>query len=107
MVKSDLDVCPNCSHPFPPEQPAVVKTVGSTLQEVVRNTSRPAVGRPFRFILFFMLSFIAILAFMSMEGLTLSGSTDANYLFGDVISVSLVALLISAVLIFIDYIAND
>jgi hypothetical protein len=57
--------------------------------------------------LVFLLSFIAVLAFMTVEGMKLTGSTDANYLFGDVILVSLVALIIALAIMFLDYLTSD
>ena len=84
-----------------------VKSVETLLQEVIRNTSRPAVGRPFKFILVYLLSFVGILAFMSVEGMRLTGGTDANYLLGDVIMVMLVALVISLPIMFLDYLTSD
>jgi hypothetical protein len=106
-VEKELGTCPNCSHEFPVEKPAETKSVELLLQEVLDNSSRRAIGRPFKFILVFLLSFIAVLSFMAVEGLRLSGGTDTNYLLGDVVLVSLVALVIALVIIFLDYIGND
>jgi hypothetical protein len=69
--------------------------------------SMQPIGRPFKFILIFLLSFIAVLAFTIAEGIRLSGSLDVGYLLGDVILVSLVALIITVVIMFIDYLTSD
>jgi len=105
-VEKDLDTCPNCSHPFPVGEPKVEDTT-KVRPEPGFLSPLSMKGRPFKFIQLFLLSFIAILAFMSAEGMKLNGSLDSSYLLGDVIWVSLVAVLISVVLMFIDYLTSE
>ena len=104
-VEKDLDTCPNCSHPFPIGEPE--ETISKDRPEPSFLSPLSMKGRPFKLIQLFLLSFIAILAFMSAEGMKLNGSLDSNYLLGDVIWVSLVALLIAVVLMFIDYLTSE
>ena len=66
-----------------------------------------ALSRPFKFILLILLSFIAVLAFINAEGMKLNGSTDSSYLFGDIVFVSLAAVLLAAAFMFIDYMLSD
>jgi len=105
MVKADLEVCPNCSHPFPIETPAVQKSIPMTGIEPPKTVQ--AIGRPFKFILLFLLSFIAVLVFILAEGGKLNGSGNTSYLLGDVIWVTLVAIGIAVVLMFIEYMLSD
>ena len=107
MVKADLDICPNCSHPFPIEEPK--KENGPEVRRPETSVLSPlaAKGRPFKFILLFLLSFITVLVFKSAEGMRLNGSINSSYLLGDVIWVSLVAFLMAVVAMFIDYIVSD
>jgi hypothetical protein len=107
MVGEDLDVCPNCSHPFPLEVPVAVKNPGSDTVSKNDRLVVSVISRPFKFILIFLLSFIAILAFIIAEGGKLNGSGNTSYLFGDVIWVSLVALMLTAAFMFIDYMISD
>ena len=106
-VNNDLDTCPKCGHPFPVEVPEPARDVESTVQDIARNGFRQAIGRPFKFILIFLLSFIAVLVFIIAEGGKLNGSLDGKYLLGDVVWVSLIALLLTAVLMFIDHMTSD
>lgn len=107
MVGAELDVCPNCSNPFPAGEIAV-EPVGNAPED---EPSSPklvlALSRPFKFILLFLLSFIAVLAFIGAERLTLNGSTNSNYLFGDLFFVSLIALFLTVAFMFIDYMIGD
>jgi hypothetical protein len=107
MVGEDLDVCPNCSHPFPLDLPVVVKDPGSDSFSKNNRIVVSAISRPFKFILIFLLSFIAILAFIIAEGGRLNGSGNSSYLLGDVIWVSLVALMLTVAFMFIDYMISD
>jgi hypothetical protein len=104
-VDRDLDTCPNCSHPFPLEVPSGNKVEEDTPEPPAQRADSGH-GRPFKFILFFLLSFIAVIAFLSAEGMSLRGRTDPNYLLGDLITLSLYALVPSLVFLFIDYIAS-
>jgi hypothetical protein len=97
--------CPNCSHPFPLGAPSENKVVEDSSAPPTQRTIS-GLGRPFKFILLFLLSFIAVIAFLSAEGMVLKGRTDPNYLLGDLITISLYALVPSLVLLFIDYIAS-
>jgi len=105
MVGAEVDICPNCSHPFP-EEDAAIAPKGTGL-EIKSITPKPAISRPFKFIILFLLSFIAVLGFISAEGMTLNGSTNASYLFGDVIFVSLVSALLAVAFMFIDYMVSE
>lgn len=105
-VEKDIETCPNCSHPFPVGEPK--------MEENLKVRPEPSVltplsmkGRPFKFIQLFLLSFIAILVFITAEGMRLNGSQNADYLLGDVIWVSLIALLMAGVLMFIDYMTSE
>ncbi len=93
MVKADLEVCPNCSHPFVPEDPTVEKE---------RDSTRSVIGRPFRFMALSLLSFIAVLTFMNAEGVALSGSIPL-----DIVGLILISLLIAGILSYIDYRIDD
>ena len=106
-VEKDLSTCPNCSHPFPVDDPAKPDVVRPKIVQSSPFQPLRTKNRPFKFILLFLLSFITILTFMAAEGMRLNGSQDVKYLFGDVIWVSLVALLMAVVFMFIDYMVGE
>jgi hypothetical protein len=105
-VEKDLDICPNCSHPFVTDESPLLKSVEvhDTSQEPSGKRTFP--GRPFIFIIFFMLSVIVILSFMTAEGIKLKGSLDGKYILADVIEVSVLAIMIALVLTAVDYLAS-
>jgi hypothetical protein len=107
MVGMEVDVCPNCSHPFPPEPPAGEPATGTVKKNALPMKLRPMVGRPFRFMTLSLLSFIAILSFMNAEGLKLSGLTNGNYILLDLVGLIPASMLLAAVLSYIDYWIDD
>jgi len=106
MVGAEVDVCPNCSHPFPAETQTLDKVEDQPSEKQVTRTVAP-MSRPFKFILLFLLSFIVVLAFINAEGMKLNGSTNSSYLFGDIVFVSFAALLLAVAFMFIDYMVSD
>jgi hypothetical protein len=107
MVGMEVDVCPNCSHPFPVEDLVIEEGPKIKKKEASPTKTRPAVGRPFRFMALSLLSFIAILSFMNAEGLRLSGLTNGNYIPLDLVGLIPASMLIAAILSFIDYKIDD
>jgi hypothetical protein len=107
MVGMEVDVCPNCSHPFPPEEPAGGPGQETKKKEPLPMKIRPLVGRPFRFITLSLLSFIAILTFMNAEGLKLSGLNNGNYIPLDLVGLIPASMLLAAILSYIDYRIDD
>jgi len=102
-----VDVCPNCSHPFPPEPAVDEKGKQVIKQDALPMRVRPMVGRPFRFIALSLLSFIAILSFMNAEGLKLGGLTNSNNILLDLVGLVPASMLIAAVLTYLDYWIDD
>jgi hypothetical protein len=107
MVGMEVDVCPNCSHPFPPEELPGEQSQEKRKRESLPMKIRPLLGRPFRFIALSLLSFIAILTFMNAEGLKLSGLTNGNYIPLDLVGLIPASMLMAAVLAYIDYRIDD
>jgi hypothetical protein len=97
-VEKDLETCPNCSHTFGNEAPVA---------EQKREGTRSTIGRPFRFMTFSLLTFIAIITFMNAEGIRLGGYSNGDYIIWDLVGLIPVSMLIAGVLSYIDYRIDD
>jgi hypothetical protein len=102
-IDKDLDVCPNCSHTLSEEAPSQPKNIGGSRSFFRSNTA----SFGFRYSVLFLLSFITVCVFLAVESQTWPVKSLSGFWANDLVSISVVAFVISTIFMFIDYMTSE